>query len=49
LNNCRRIEFDAVAFFDDWGTQNGMIISPAGLAQDLSTPLSASSLTWRTA
>ena len=21
--------FDAVAFFDDWGTQNGMIISPA--------------------
>ena len=22
-------QFDAVAFFDDWGTQNGMIISPA--------------------
>ncbi len=21
--------FDAIAFFDDWGTQNGMIISPA--------------------
>jgi uroporphyrinogen decarboxylase len=23
-----RFDFDAVAFFDDWGTQNGMIVSP---------------------
>jgi uroporphyrinogen decarboxylase len=40
--------FDAVAFFDDWGTQNGMIISPAAWRRFFK-PRYTSSLTWRTA
>jgi uroporphyrinogen decarboxylase len=29
INRLPAQQFDAVGFFDDWGTQNGMIISPA--------------------
>jgi uroporphyrinogen decarboxylase len=28
IKKCKEYPFDAIGFFDDWGTQNGLIISP---------------------